>query len=236
MFKKFVDFFFEDVDEEQVVEEVAEESVAPVKTSTSVQESAVKKSMTDISLEPQPKMEAPAPSVTTSNKMEFYEVAQKPSRFIDLEEVKKEIRPARRERRVEIKDLRKTDYEFNAVISPIFGVKESANSSHSDKTDSPKKDAEESILGTVFSPMYGRGNGRSEEVKETTKQEPSVAIKVEENLPPMFELDDILANSNKLERSEDTHQFSIFDDFQQENNESIDLESELSEYFDFDNK
>lgn len=227
MFKKFVDFFFEDVEEEQ--EEVVEEKVEPVVAS---QESVARKPMADISLEPQPKVEP----VTTSNKMEFYEVAQKPSRFIDLEEVKKEIRPARKEKRVEIKDLRKTEYEFTEVISPIFGVRDKKPSSQNESLSESKKVVEESYLDTVFSPMYGKGTNRNEEKKNAVSKDVEENIKMEENLPPMFELDDILATSNRGERVEDTHQFSIFDDFQQDNNSSVDLESELSEYFDFDNK
>lgn len=232
MFKKFVDFFFEDIEEEK--DEVVEEKVETVETP---QESVARKPMADISVEPQPKPEKPAPTVTTSNKMEFYEVAQKPSRFIDLEEVKKEIRPARKERRVEIKDLRKTEYEFTEVISPIYGVRESNSSTSQKETRSDnKKMVEESYLDTVFSPMYGRGTGRSVETKETTTKENEPKVKVEETLPPMFELDDILATSNKSDKVEDTHQFTIFDDFQQDSNSSVDLENELSEYFDFDNK
>lgn len=223
MFKKFVDFFFEDVEEQEEVVEEIEEKVP--------EEPITRKPMADISLEAKKNEN---PEVKEDNKMEFYEVAQKPSRFIDLEEVKKEITPSRRERRVEIKDTRKPNYEFNAVISPIFGVREASTNAMNEKGDTNKDAEEESILGTVFSPMYGKNINRNEE-KKAKLDSSEEAIKKEETLPPMFELDEIIS-VNKLNKEEELHQFSLFDDFQQDAPQESSLESELSEFFDSENK
>lgn len=221
MFKKFVDFFFEDVEESV---EVEEEVIEPTP-----QETVVRKPMADISLAPKKAEEGPVASAPSQ--MEFYDVAEKPSRFIDLEEVKKEIRPARKEHRVEIKDMRKTEYEFNAVISPIFGVREGSTTPPQDSSKASKSE-EESILGTVFSPMYGRN---ANHVEEKENSEADVALQKEEALPPMFELDEILATA-KPSHEEEAHQFSIFDDFQTDSNQDSHLDSDLSEFFDPDNK
>ncbi|MBE6114731.1 MAG: hypothetical protein E7191_06580 [Erysipelotrichaceae bacterium] len=219
MFKKFVDFFLED-DEEVTTEEVQEEQTETV---------VVHKPMADISLEPKVEEEK---KVESSKKMEFYEVAGKPSRFIDLED-----EPVRKEKKkVEPVSPRKNEYEFTSVISPIFGVRDSGAPKASTSTVTSRVEVEESVLGTVFSPMYGRATKKvSKEVKlqESVVEEP---IQKEDTLPPMFELDDLLSLEKKLNHEVESHQFSLFDDYVQEETEDHSLENDLSEFFDYDNK
>lgn len=218
MFKKFVNFFLED--EEVVTEEVQEEQTEP---------KVVHKPMADISLEPKKPEEK---KVESSNKMEFYEVAGKPSRFIDLED-----EPVRKDKKkVEPVSPRKTEYEFTSVISPIFGVRDNGAPKTSTSTVTSRVDVEESVLGTVFSPMYGRATTKvlkEDKPQETTVEEP---IQIEDTLPPMFELDDLLSLEKKLNHEVESHQFSLFDDYIQEESKDQTLENDLSEFFDQDNK
>lgn len=261
VFQKFMNFFFEEVDEEDEIDEVEDEEYeAPQpkkavvvnetvkkESETPVAKEVAKPSMPDITLETPKDVGNEFIRKEESNKMEFYKVAEKPKTFIDLEDEApvKEEPVMRREfptRKVEIKDRRSVNYEFKTVISPIFGVTEKADELYVSKQASETKSTHhsESYLGTVFSPMYGSGEQKPVvEETATTKTVEYSNVNVQHELPPKYDIDDIIsAPSRKQNKLEDTHQFTIFDEEYEEEEKKDDLidELEISEFFDFNNK
>lgn len=266
IFQKFMNFFFEEVDEDEETNEVVEEEEEveektkylkqrklslnkeePVKDQVSYQEE--KTTMKDIILEePSHVSEEQFIRKEESSSMQFYKVAEKPKTFIDLDEPKiQETESASTTRRdmpqkkVEIRDRRGTNYEFKTVISPIFGVteKEASLSNSSEVNEVKSAHKNDSYLGTVFSPMYGTGEKVVSNEKEDTNKEhePTSNVNVHTDLPPLCDIDDIISKPKRDNNHEDIHQCSFFDeDFKEEESDDLIDELEISEFFNNSNK
>ena len=213
-FKKLMNFFFEEVEEDEMIdeqEEFEEETIESPKAKNEIQFDEKKLERT-ISI---PKV-----------KEEFYEVAQKPSTFINLEEVV-ENEPVTQtaskaytreftKRKVEVRDERPIQYNFNSVISPFSGAKEQPKSMSKSITSKRTTKEDTSAIGTVFSPFNNcddvKKSAKKEKVEETAEINKKEDITLHNELPPLFEIDDIIKAPKHETKESNTHQFSIFDE------------------------
>lgn len=125
-------------------------------------------------------------------------------------------------------------YEFNPVISPMFGVSESKRSQPIRQVINPPQTVKRSRINTVISPIYGDVENKKVSVTTSTHvfQQPfkhDPLIEVENRELPKFKtenysLDDLLSpikpqdeltpvlESRKEDEDELAHQFSLFDE------------------------
>ena len=230
-FKKIMNFFFEEVEEDEMIddeqEDIKEELIESPKSKNEIQFDEKKLERT-INI---PKVQE-----------EFYEVAQKPSTFINLEEVV-EKEPAVQEtskaytreftkRKVEVRDERPVQYNFNSVISPFSGAKEQPKTMSKTTTSKRATKQDASAIGTVFSPFNNcedvKRNVKTEKVEEKKEVSAKEDISLHNELPPLFEIDDIIKAPKHETQESNTHQFSIFDEEYSSMNEETD---DLSEFF-----
>lgn len=209
MIKKFMNFFFEEEEIETDFEEEMEEERVEIKEETM-----------------------------------FYEVAQKPSTFIDLELPPKPVDVSTDSSRNAVKVDKKpvpakkpaaTEYVFTSVISPIFGSVStdskavSASSVPKESQSAYPASGKDSLLGTIISPIYGK-------IATTPAPKETVPPVEEKTLPPLYELDELIALHDALSSADDEepHQFSLFE-FEQStrvSEEEVREEFGISEFFD----
>ena len=146
--KKFKDLFFEEEEYEEIVDDGIEEE--PVV--------AVEPVFQDIRLDKEEKEEQPIVEEVVEEKVE-----PKKSELLTIAPSKDKPKPSQSKptvKKPEVTNLnavKKPDYEFTQVISPIYGLKSTQDQSQPVvKKMNPKKvSALKSPIGTVLSPMYG---------------------------------------------------------------------------------
>ncbi|MBS3986575.1 MAG: hypothetical protein KGZ38_01340 [Erysipelothrix sp.] len=164
MFKKLMSFLFEEVD---VVEEEIEPSYDP-SLSQEVKHTTMMPSI-EVSEEQYVEKDIPLVSQKSFNLQMDQEVK--------VPEVKV---PLRKEKSVD------QPYQMNGIISPIFGKKEQASTSQKvSQTPLPLPQENTSVLGTVFSPIYGVVRG-----KPVMKQA-TVPVKKNVSMDELFSDEDI---------------------------------------------
>ena len=168
MLKKVKEFFFEEIEESVEIEEFPQFEAEPV-------------------LVEEPRKENIIPEEST-NRVSFINLTEE-KEPIEILEVEEEIvEDVFEETKSETSEY-ESEYEFNPVISPIFGIT-SQEKNLIEKGFFPKEvkttKGEESILGTIISPIYG--------VKKPITETEEV-IEVFEHLEePDFNEEEVLAN------------------------------------------
>lgn len=199
MLRKLASLFFEE--EEEVVEE-EELDIAPVKLPPI--SSAIEKKPVNIELKETSKIEEPVQKPTEKP---FVFEATKSATRIDLtpEPVVKTKRSVSESSVV---------YEFQPVISPIFGVSDKDKQTVVVKTTTPvdASPVHHSTLQTIISPIYGvkKSDGYTSEVPVT--QAPSVTENDEHVIEVNnLSLDEILAEEPAV-KEKIVEQFNLFDE------------------------
>ena len=155
MFKKLMSFLFEEVD---VVEEEIEPSYDP-SLSQEVKHTNLMPTI-DVSEEQYVEKDIPL-------------VSQKSFNLQMSPEIKvSEVKPTpRKEKSVD------QPYQMSGIISPIFGKKEQASTSQKvSQTPLPLPQENTSVLGTVFSPIYGVVRGKPVLKQATTSPKKNVSM------------------------------------------------------------
>lgn len=155
MFKKLMSFLFEEVD-------VVEEEIEPSYDPSLSQEIKHKNPITSIEVNDEQYIEKEIPLVS-----------QKSFNLqMDQEEKVPEIKmPLRKEK------AQDQPYQMSGIISPIFGKKEQASTTQKvSQTPLPLAQENKSVLGTVFSPIYGVVRGKPVLKQTTTPTKKNVSM------------------------------------------------------------
>lgn len=238
MFKKLASLLFEE--EEEVIEEelaTKEKVVKPERISISpiLKEKPVKTERSLISsMNPKP-----------VDEIKEEVIVQEEVKEVEHKAVEDIIKPNKPEFGIAFSDplvskekpralKEKPIYEFNPVISPMFGVSESKRSQPIRQSINPPQSVKRSRINTVISPIYGDVENKKTTVTTSThafqqsiKHDPFIEVENRE-LPKFktenYSLDDLLSpikpqdelspvlESLKEDDDELAHQFSLFDE------------------------
>ena len=242
MLKKLVSLLFEE--EEEVIEEELSVKEKPVKQERSFISNIIKEKPIKVERSLIASMN-PNPIEEVRETVIIEEVIKNEIEDIKHEAVEDIIKPVKPEFGIAFNEpslikekpkviKEKPIYEFNPVISPMFGVSESKRSQPIRQVINPPQAVKRSRINTVISPIYGDVEKRKEESAKPTKltlpvykHDPFIE-ESKHDLPKFksenYSLDDLLSplkpqdempnvhESIRDEEDELAHQFNLFDD------------------------
>ncbi|TFG82558.1 MAG: hypothetical protein E4G74_02500 [Erysipelotrichales bacterium] len=192
MLRKLASLFFEE--EEEIVEDEEIESKGP--QLPPVAKTAEKKP-------PRVELDPQVPLSETPQLPPVSEKQVKAATRIDIDSDLIVVKPR------QSSNENKVVYEFQPVISPIFGISEKDRKTVNIPVSAPPQPTRHSPLQTIISPIYGvMKNGSDDEVERTDASIPTIAQNYDIK---NFSLDEILHEEPVL-KEKVLEQFSLFED------------------------